>query len=95
MNDRVLGMIGLATKAGKIIYGEDKLLEAIRFGKAKLVIIATDASDNTKKKFNDKCSYYKVKAFEYGTKATLQHAVVAINDRNFSDSVLNLLCGGK
>lgn len=95
MNDRISGMLGLAAKAGKLIVGEDKILEAIRSGKARLVIIAGDASDNTKKRYSDKCSYYGVNVYEYGTKVTLQHAAVAINDRNFSDSVLNLLCGGK
>ena len=95
MNDRVLGMLGLAKKAGKTVSGEDKILEAIRNGKAKLVIIAGDASENTKKRFKDKCAYYHIGVYEYGTKVTLQHAALAITDKNFSDSVLDLLCGGK
>lgn len=53
MTDKALSMIGLATKAGKIASGEFAVESAVRKGKAVLVIIASDASDNTKKSFND------------------------------------------
>ena len=53
MTDKALSMIGLATKAGKIASGEFAVESAVRKGKACLVIIASDASDNTKKSFND------------------------------------------
>jgi len=95
MNEKASGMIGLARRAGKLIWGEDTVLEAIRSGKAQLVLIAGDASDNTKKLFNDKCSYYRVKVFEYGTKADFGHASMAVVDKNFSDAIINLLGGGK
>lgn len=51
MTDKALSMIGLATKAGKIASGEFAVESAVRKGKAVLVIIASDASDNTKKSF--------------------------------------------
>ena len=53
MTDKALSMIGLATKAGKIASGEFAVESAVRKGKACFVIIASDASDNTKKSFND------------------------------------------
>ena len=58
MTDKALSMIGLATKAGKIASGEFAVESAVRKGKACLVIIASDASDNTKKSFNDMGAYY-------------------------------------
>ena len=53
-------MIGLATKAGKTVTGEFMSEKAVKEGKACLVIVASDASDNTKKKFNNmEREYYK------------------------------------
>ena len=40
-----------------------------------LVIIATDASDNTKKLFHNKCSFYEIPIYEYGTKEDLGRAI--------------------
>ena len=47
--DRVLSLIGLATKAGKCASGEFMTENETKSGKARLVIVAGDASDNTKK----------------------------------------------
>lgn len=91
MNDKVLGMLGLARRAGKLQGGETQVLDAVRSGKAQLVIIAADASDNSKKLFNDKCSYYHVPVYEYGAKETIGHASVAVTDKNFSEAVRRLL----
>ena len=53
-------MIGLATRAGAVTSGEFSVDKAIKAGKARLVIIADDASDRTKKGFKDSCSFYGV-----------------------------------
>ncbi len=90
MNDRITGMLGLAKKAGKLISGEDMVLDAIRSRKAGIVIVAEDASDNTKKLFHDKCRYYGIRIYEYGTKAESGHASMAICDRNFAESIKKL-----
>ena len=47
--DKALGMIGLATKAGKIASGEFMTENAVKSGMASLVIVSAEASDNTKK----------------------------------------------
>ena len=49
---RVLGMLGLAAKAGKITFGADSCKEAIMKNKVKLIILAQDASERTKTKFS-------------------------------------------
>ena len=51
--NKVLSMLGLATKAGKISSGEFSTEKEIKTGYAALVIVAEDASDNTKKKFKN------------------------------------------
>ena len=46
-NDRVLNLIGLAQKAGKVVSGEFMTEKAVKTGEAALVILAEDASENT------------------------------------------------
>ena len=48
---------------------------AVKAGSAMLVIVAEDASENTKKLFYDKCSFYGVRVFSYGTKEELGKAI--------------------
>ena len=43
-------MLGLCQRAGKLSSGETGCLAAVRDGSAELIIVADDASDNTKKK---------------------------------------------
>ena len=52
--NKALSMIGLATKAGKVASGEFCTEKEVKSGRAYLVIVADDASDNTKKKFQIK-----------------------------------------
>ena len=59
-NNRVLSLIGLATKAGKTVSGEFSTEKSVKTGKGLLVIVAEDASENTKKKFRNICSFYEV-----------------------------------
>ena len=67
--------MGLATKAGKVVSGEFMTDKSVKEGRAKLVIIASDASDNTKKKFQNMCDYYQVPIFVYSNKITLGNAI--------------------
>ena len=68
-------MIGLATKAGKVASGEFCTEKEVKSGRACLVIVADDASDNTKKKFQNMCDFYQVPIYFYKDKETLGHAM--------------------
>ena len=48
---KILNLLGLATKAGKIASGEFAAEKAVKSGKAHLVIVSEEASDNTRKMF--------------------------------------------
>ena len=81
-------------KAGKVISGEFSTEKAVKEGKAALVIVAEDASDNTKKLFNDKCDFYQVPVYVYGDKEIIGHAIgkelrasLAIVDAGFAKSI--------
>ncbi len=67
--------IGLAQRAGKIITGEENIINKIRNKHIRLVLVALDASNNTKKKYFDKCAYYNVRCIEYGTIDEISHAI--------------------
>ena len=59
---RLLGMIGLAKRAGRLICGTDAVLSAAASAKKpQLVIAADDISERTKKQLSDKCAHYGVK----------------------------------
>ena len=96
--DKVLSLIGLATKAGQTASGEFMTEREVKTGRAALVIVAGDSSDNTKKKFRDMCEFYKVPIYFYGDKDTLGHAMgkefrasLAISDEGFAKGVLKHL----
>lgn len=63
--DPALRMLGLAAKAGKVASGEFMTENSVKTGMAALVIVATDASDNTKKKFRNMCEFYEVPMYEF------------------------------
>ena len=58
--DRVLSMLGIAAKAGSVASGEFSTEKAVKEGRAYLVIVAQDASDNTKKMFRNMTEFYHV-----------------------------------
>ncbi len=72
---KVLSLLGLATRGRNLVSGEFQTETAVKSGTAMLVIVAKDASANTKKLFTDKCSFYEVPVLEYGTKAQLGWAI--------------------
>ena len=92
--NKVLSYIGLATKAGKLVSGEFMTEKAVKEGSAALVIVAQDASDNTKKMFTNMCSFYNVPIVIMQEKEILGHAMgkqfrasLAITDPGFADAI--------
>ena len=91
---KALSLIGLATKAGKTVSGEFSTEKEVKSKRAALVIVADDASDNTKKKFKNMCDYYHVPICFYKDKDTLGHAMgkqfrasLAILDQGFAKGI--------
>jgi ribosomal protein L7Ae-like RNA K-turn-binding protein len=92
--DKVLSYLGLAMRGRNLVSGEFQTEEAVKSGKALLVIVAEDASENTKKLFQDKCSYYEVPVYRYGTKQSLGGAIgkdlrssLAITDMGLAQAI--------
>ncbi len=94
-----MNLLGLAARARKIATGE-QVLKSIQSQSAKLVLIAADASDNTKKKLTDKCTFYKVNYVFVDTSAELSQAIgqfnkvaVAVLDEGFAKKLQTSLKG--
>lgn len=73
--DKVLSMLGIAAKSGSIASGEFSTEKAVKDGKAYLVIVAGDASENTQKMFRNMTDFYEVPMYLYGDKETLGHFI--------------------
>ena len=91
---KVFSLFGIATKAGSIASGEFSTEKAVKEKKAALVIVAEDASDNTKKMFTNMCTYYKVPIYFFGEKTELGHAMgkefrasLAVLDKGLADAI--------
>lgn len=101
INDKILGLIGLAMKAGKVSFGADSVEETIEKRKAKLVILSEESSERTKTKFEEICKKNEVPIIIYGTIENLSKSigknnktVIGIKDLNLSKSILEKYNGG-
>lgn len=99
--ERVLGLIGLCTKAGKITFGTQACLEAIERRKVKLLIVAEDAADRTKQNFTYKCEECNITIRIFGnieelSKAIGQNnkAIIGIKEKNLSSQIMKIIDGG-
>ena len=88
-------MLGLASRAGKCVFGQEAFLNAIRAKKIALAVLSEDASDNTKKRIRNACEYYNIKLLELKTDMLGQSVgkpgvkVVGIIDKMMSNAILN------
>lgn len=90
----IFSLLGLATKSGNLVSGEFMTEKTVKSFRAALVIVAEDASDNTKKMFQNMCEFYEVPIHIFGTKEELGHAMgkemrasLAITDEGFAKSI--------
>lgn len=96
--DHIYNLLGLAMRAGKVKSGESVLLNDIKKKQIKLVIIATDASENTQKLMNNKCVSNQIPLREFGTRTELGIAIgkservnIGITDNGFSKKLLSMI----
>ncbi len=99
---KLYGLIGLATKASKLVAGTDACIESIENKSVKLILIAQDASDRTKKLLKEKSKNFNVPIYEIGEIETLSKAcgkvnkaVIGIKEKGFAESIKKILVGGE
>lgn len=98
VESKAYSMLGLATRSRNLVSGEFSTEKAVKEKKAFLVIVAADASDNTKKQFRNMCNFHHVDYRELGSKAELGHAMgkeerasLAITNEGFAKSIVKIL----
>jgi ribosomal protein L7Ae-like RNA K-turn-binding protein len=94
MNEKkFLQMLGLCRRAAGVIIGTPLVTKALPSGKVMIVFYSDAASENTKKRISDKCSYYNVKIVKIDTPPDkLGHmlgktgdvCVIGVTDERFS-----------
>ncbi|MBR2715028.1 MAG: ribosomal L7Ae/L30e/S12e/Gadd45 family protein [Ruminococcus sp.] len=102
MNDKLMSMLGLCRRAGKLTLGNDAVIDSINLRKSKLVLLADDCSENTAKAVLRKAHQSNVHAYVIAyTKDDISYAVgkftavLSINDNGFAKSVEKLICSLK
>lgn len=95
--EKFFGMSGLASRAGKIVYGAEQCRNAVRRGKVFLAVLAEDASANTAEKVVKVCGNHKVPVISAGTIDVLSRsvgkqgiAVFGVTDNSFTARLIEL-----
>lgn len=98
---KALNLLGLMTRAGKIITGEDLLIKGLQDKSIKLVLITEDCGKNTRKKILDKSSYYGVETITAFKISDISASIgkenrvaIGITDKGFSDKLKQLIQQG-
>ena len=93
---KIYSMLGIARKGGNISIGFDVTVSDVEKGKSILVIIASDASDKTKKNVKFICDKYNCNYIEFGEKEIIGKSlgrkvvsVLSIRDKNIASYLLN------
>ena len=99
---KIMGLLGLAAKAGRAVIGTSLLCTALQRGaegKTPLVLLlAADASPNTKKRISDRGAFYSVPVITLAADcAMLAHSIgkrealvaaVGVTERNLAAAIL-------
>ena len=93
---RMLNMLGLCMRAGRIISGEKACVQAVRAGGACAVVLDRAAAKNAVKAVSDACAFHQV-PLVYAPENELGDAigkpgrmVAAITDPSMADRILEL-----
>lgn len=97
---RLLGMLGFAMRAGKLIIGTESVCRAMAKGSPKLVLVSDAASEGTKKKLTVKSEFYGIPHASVPLEAekigsllgkTFAPMAIAVTDSGFSAEIKKAL----
>ena len=99
-NNKILGLLGLASRARKITFGMDATLQDIQKRKVKLVIVAEDASERTKNKIIEKANDAEIPIIIYENIESLSKtigkqnkAIIGVKEQNIANEIEKLYRG--
>ncbi len=73
--NKILSNLGLCNKASGLVAGEKLVCDYLQMHKVKYIFLASDASDNAKKKIYNKANYYNVGVCEAFSSVELSQAI--------------------
>lgn len=90
----VYNLLGLAYRAGKVVWGYNAVMAALNNSNVYLLILAVDSSPGLKAKFLATSQEYGIQAAVYGRKVTIGKAigkppcaVAGITDKNLARAI--------
>lgn len=98
MNNKIYPFLGLAAKAGKLVSGGEACERAVKSGKVYLIIVADDAANNMKMRFENMCRYRGVDIRIFGKRELLgkftgkdMRVVIGILQKEFAKKLLEMI----
>ena len=100
MNDRALGLLGIARRASALSLGHDAALSSVKEGRASVCILASDSSERLKDEFISLCEKTGGKTPALTLGCTMNDlgkmtAVLTVNDGGFARKITELIREGK
>lgn len=102
MTNKVYGLLGICAKAGELVSGTDVTTESVEKKKTKLVIVAEDCSEKTKKNIKFVCDKFNVPIQIYGSIEDISKSIgkknrgiIGINNENLAREITKIICGGE
>lgn len=100
MDEAVYRMIGLAMKAGRLLSGNEQVLEAVKEGRGEFLLIAKDSSERTKEEYITAAKKKNMPYALWGEKEKLGHAIgkgirtaLLITDSGLSQAIQGKMSG--
>lgn len=73
--DKQRNMLGLAQRAGKLISGDERVESAVKNNQAKVIVMASDASDATQKRYQQWSNEYHIPLDTTFDRVEISHAI--------------------
>lgn len=98
--DKVLSMLGLARRAGKLSMGHDMAQQALLKNRARLLLICSDVSPRLVKEFQKTMELHSINIPLFQTDITIEEihffvgykaGVLTVDDENFASRIISLL----
>ncbi len=102
MINKIYGILGICSKAGKLVCGSEAVIEEINKNQIQLVIVAEDTSPKSIQKIEKICNERNVLLIIFGTifensKAIgkVNKAIIGVKDKNLAVAIREKIYGGE
>ena len=95
--DKILNFLGIARRAGKLSLGFDAVEESVNKRKSRLIILACDVSERTRKSVerisengNVKTVFSEIPMESFGNAIGKSVGIISVNDEGFAKRLVEL-----